>query len=275
MSYSGLTWGRNAEIEVTRITGISPPDVRVDTVDKAEDHGAFVFARFLGPRAIMVEGNIVPADASTITLLEDSMRLAFRPRKDPDEFELKLPGWSSSRIANCVPTKFAYDIDSLYNLGKAAYAVQFIAEDPRLYDSNLLEVSFAPVGAITIGVDFPIDFPFTFGGGSSGSVTIGNAGTFQTPPFVRIDGPATNPRIQNVTTGEELKVGMTIPAGEYLEIDFAAKTIMLDGSASRYGYLTAESVWWSLQPGANQISFFCDGQNEATQVSISWRSAWN
>ena len=80
----------------------------------------------------------------------------------------------------------------------------------------------------------------------------------------------TNATITNETTGETLTITYTLGSGEYLEIDFAAKTVMLNGVASRY---YAKSVSWrELVAGSNSVRV-TSGSGTGS-ASIRWFDAW-
>lgn len=112
-----------------------------------------------------------------------------------------------------------------------------------------------------------------------GSATVVNAGNTDAYPLIRIYGPVTEPVLDNNTQGKSLAfTGLTLVAGEYLEIDTRAKTILLnsDPTNSRYDKLAfPTSQWWTLSPGNNIVRFhpttFTDG---VTLANFTWRDAF-
>jgi len=90
-------------------------------------------------------------------------------------------------------------------------------------------------------------------------------------PTFRVNGPVTNPYLENITTGEFLYITYTLGVGEWLDIDFKDKTVLLNGESSRY--YTKSGTWWMLQPGDNNVRLggTTTGSPSAT---VSWRDAW-
>lgn len=183
----------------------------------------------------------------------------------------QLPGQPTQRL-NGRPRVLNPDL-SLLPTGRARVALEYVASDPRIYADSLSSVNvLLPTSGG--GFTFPLTFPLSFGGGTVGTQTATNAGTVSTLPVATIYGPVTNPQLENLTTGEILKVNIVLSATDYLVIDFDAKTVLLGGTASRYSLLDQSSVWWDLAPGDNQIRFQASTYSVDAHATLSWRSAW-
>jgi phage-related protein len=185
---------------------------------------------------------------------------AFSKALKPRDTEFKLtwiePGYVRRHIY-CRPIKFSYTTTPMYSIGYVEWAAMFVASDPRMYDDQnpVQSYAFHPTA-------------------SSNSFNANNAGTFKTPPFMHIDGPVTNPTITNEATGKFLKLNMTLVAGDFLDIDFKAKTIRGAGGTTKYSFLDPSSVWWGIEPGDNTIIFDTTGSDADTTLLVAWRSAW-
>lgn len=135
-------------------------------------------------------------------------------------------------------------------------------------EETVLEVTTATGDA---GFGPPFGSPFGSGGQASGIVSAVNQGDQPTWPHVRIDGPASNPRLEHVDTGQVVQVGITVPEGQHLDIDFDHRTVLLSGTASRYDQLT-QAGWWQLEPGPQPVRYTTsNGDGPAT---IRFRSAY-
>lgn len=108
------------------------------------------------------------------------------------------------------------------------------------------------------------------------STTITQAGSMGAWPTVTISGPVTGPTLTNVTTGFTVSFpGLVVPAGETLVLDFAARTVLLGGTADRYSFLDfAASTWWQLAPGANEIVFDGDAITTGAQAVFAWHHTY-
>ena len=272
--YNGLVFGANNDIGLTYVTGLDPVDIREDNVTKSAEHGSFIFANWLDERRIILEGDIAVSNPSLLEAQINLWRLAFNPRPTPIPMYFQLPS-TGVRFVNCVPIRRSLPVDRLYQIGAAQWRAELAAEDPRIYGNALNNQDIDAVSTLAIGIDLPIDFPFGFGGGASGSANAINAGSFDSPPTLRIDGPCTTPMVHNITAGKFVKFNITLATGEFLIVDHLRKTVMLGGTASRYSTMDANSAWWMLLPGTNSLQFVANGaQPGVTGVTVSWRDAW-
>lgn len=110
------------------------------------------------------------------------------------------------------------------------YALQFIADDPLLYDPQAVLWAYA-VASGAGNWAFDLGFPEGFGQSAVDVIETKNyPGSWLTYPIITIVGPAADLLIENQTTGEKLDFsGHTIQADETVTIDL------------RYGYKTVES----------------------------------
>lgn len=85
--------------------------------------------------------------------------------------------------------------------------------------------AFFAAGDTSGGLNFPLGFPFDFGGGSGEANVLVNPGFCPAPLRIDIYGPAENPRI--VIGGNAYEVECDVPKGGRLVVDGMAKTIEL------------------------------------------------
>lgn len=132
----------------------------------------------------------------------------------------------------------------------------------------------------TYGTTYPETYPSDEGVQSVpvGSVTVINDGNVPVLPLLRLYGPATDPRVENQLTGERLLfTGLTIAAGDWLEIDCRTSTIRLNGleEQSRYARLDfVASSFLRLLPGANTIRYYPVTFDVGARLEVRYRSAW-
>jgi hypothetical protein len=152
------------------------------------------------------------------------------------------------------------------------FGLSLVAPDPRKY-GPVVEVVTGMAGS-TGGLPFPLTFPLAFGSASGGSVTVDNTGTIKSWPIMRIAGPVVNPRIINPATGDELRVNLTLAAGEYLDIDTAARTVLLQGTASRRKDVATSGEWLPVPPGGASFTCSADVYDPAAVFTFAGRSAF-
>ncbi len=271
-SFNGLAFGPGSNFDVVGLDGLLDlPATRVLDVVKAQDQGAFLGPIFAAERQVIlqlwVQGN------STISW--DALVAQLQAAAPISQVESPLYYDGSTRLVNCRVTRRRIPFDVNYQ-GRAGIAtIEFMATDPRIYDAILSQSTIGP-GTAGTGFTFPFTFPLTFGAGATGNTfTATNNGSYPTLPVATISGGAiTNPSIQNVTAGLTMLVDITLATTDTLVIDFGARTIVLNGTASRRSLMDPTSRWWSLAPGANTIKFTGTPGSGSPQLSMTWRNAW-
>jgi hypothetical protein len=129
------------------------------------------------------------------------------------------------------------------------------------------------------GRTYPVTYPVSYTESSPvGAVTVTNNGTVSVRPVLRLYGPATDPRVENQSTGERLIfTGLTLLAGDWLEIDCREKTARLNGlvSQSRLSRLDfANSTYLRLLPGMNTVRYYPVSFGDGARLEVRFRSAW-
>ena len=104
-------------------------------------------------------------------------------------------------------------------------------------------------------------------GGTGGLTTITIDAVDLTLPVWTITGPATNPTLSNITTGQTMSWLGTVPSGQTLIIDMNEQTATMAG-ANVYAFLSGN--WVGLAPGTNRISYSVTGTDEAS--TLSWNN---
>jgi len=156
---------------------------------------------------------------------------------------------------------------------KATVSILFEAGDPRIY-SNVISSAATSVAAQDGGLEFPLVEPVTFGGvNESGELNITNSGTFATHAVFRIDGPCTSPRLENVSTGDVLELDISLSLTDFILVDTNERQILLNGAASRYSRLSADSKWFDIAPGLNTVKYRAS-TSTGSACSVTWRSAY-
>lgn len=269
-----LILGAGTDYIVHGWEGLGIMGLRTSDRERPLDHGTFVGAEYLEGRDISIPLTIRGDNAEDAMQKLDALLTAWyfdsRAQVDYDAtttLHVQLPG-KGERLLRGRPRRVKPDITNLIS-GKIPASLEFFASDPRWYGATLHDRVLI-VSAEASGYGFPRQFDYGFGGGTSPVITVQNSGTIGTLPTFRVHGPITNFSLRNQTTGKELRITYTLPAGQYLDIDFAAKTVLLGGTASRYFAKSGE--WWEIEPGLNSIRLTAvSGEGTAT---MNWRDAW-
>ncbi len=86
-------------------------------------------------------------------------------------------------------------------------------------------------------------------------------------PIWTVTGPALNPELSNITTGETLSYTGNVTSGSTLVIDMFNKTAKLNGT-SVIGNVSGD--WVHFEPGNNRVTYTTDNTN-ATSSKIEWQ----
>lgn len=139
---------------------------------------------------------------------------------------------------------------------------------------SVIEPTFEPL------FEFPFEGTFEMGLQKDRRFII-NEGDVPTPIKVEFYGPATNPRITNITTGEFIKVNKTLAEGEYMRIDTTdgEKSVVFvssDGTVTNvFNWIDLNSTFFKLIVGENDIEYSADSDIQGAIVNIIYNELYN
>jgi hypothetical protein len=228
-------------------------------------------------REIVIPVEITADDTTTWeTRLQDlKTALAVDPERDDPEDPLvfQVPGVAEGRKVrvNARPRGLAGNLDLSWFYEIPVVNLRFLATRPWIYD-NTETTSTSPILAgSSSGITWSLTWPLVWGTVTASSFTVTNDGTNRAEFVATIPGPVVNPVIQHLDRGLELAFGITLAAGEHLEVDTEARTVLLNGTANRY--YTKSGDWFNLSPGDNLLSYRAD--SGSSNLSIVYRSTWS
>jgi hypothetical protein len=273
-SYNGFSWGLyTGDAWLLSQAGIEDlPSFRRTDVARAHDWGWFAGPSYPDSRAITMQW-LLRADATGSLDVALRRFLAATAPQTPD-VELPLYLFGSTRLVMAKVNKRANPYDRERYAGAPRPTVEFLCTDPRIYDATLSVVQggqYSASGGAVVPLLFPLTFPETHTGGPLVCV---NAGNVPTRPVATIQGPSTNPRLENVSTGEVLSLAIVLGATDVLTLDLDARSVTLNGTASRRSALLPASRWWELAPGTTQVLYTSDTPTTGSVVTLTFRSAW-
>lgn len=257
------------------VGGLDSPEVREASEDIPGWDGAHHGSFFAGRRPVTLEGIIDPAVDYSPALRNAKIDKLLRATNALREDAL-LKWQESGGVARQISLRRQQPTRITQRVPKAFLAA-LVAEDPRIV-SQAIHTQSVLAGAISSsGEGFPLDFPLDFNeiSGTAGSISATNAGNGDAIPWFTVTGPITNPRLVNNTTGKELRLIYTLASGETLIVDGRDRSIKLNGVVDRYSALDfANSEWWTLQPGANDVRLLSTAYSAPAALAISWRDTW-
>lgn len=232
-----------------------------------------------GARNVTLQLSIFPdVDTETLWTLRNRLRSFTSPRIRPVLFIQQSVDAPEQRV---VLRRSDYtDVLASSNVDWAPIVAQWVAPSGIIESAEEHAVSVFAAGGTTAGRTYSLTFSRVYPASAPlGTGTIINAGTADAYPLLRIYGPLTEPEVTSITQGKSLVfAGLTLAAGEFLEIDTRAKTIYLNGdpTASRYSKLVfPDSQWFTLSPGENEVWLHPATYTAAVSlVEFTYRDAW-
>jgi len=132
----------------------------------------------------------------------------------------------------------------------------------------------SPGEGFTYQLVYPIDYGI---GGTSGQISVTNGGDLPVWPTIRVDGPCSDPKLTNETTGGVMSLsGFSLPAGQYATFDPQAREVFANGmrDASLLPWVAAGTVWWQLWPGVSTVRFAPSSWSTPARQVVTWRDAY-
>lgn len=262
---------------LTDVEGLDAPAERVQVDNRPGADGGIVFDGYDGPRFPTLTGYIRSfASLTTRRTFEDSMRAACRSIRRADGTLLWTPTGGVQR-QTAVRLYQALQITSDASLIKT-FAISLVAADGTAVYEAQTSGSTSALTTATGSFGFPFAFPFTFGAASGGGqVSITPGGDVETYPLVRIFGACSDPKIVNVATGAYVSLpGLSIAAGQYVDVDMRLQTVMRGGTVSVISNLdVSNSTFWSLAAGVAQtVQLVASSFDSNAAATVFYSNAW-
>ncbi|WP_350347265.1 hypothetical protein ABIQ69_11550 [Agromyces sp. G08B096] len=239
------------------------PAPTLDVVQNPRGAGGSAGEGFFTPRYLAPRGQII---APTAELLNDAVdRLNDAVALDDRPFTVAQAGkerWLNVRRADEVRAPKLND-------RIAEYAFQVVALDGRKLHGEMSGTTALPssVGGLTV----PFTVPFIIDATQvSGQVSLTNPGNEVGPVKVRIDGPCVGPVVTHVSSGRSLVFAssLVLGAGEWLEIDMDARTVLANGQSNRRMYVYSAG-WSFFEPGDNTWAFTAASFDPAPRMTVT------
>jgi hypothetical protein len=261
---NGVSW------DVQRLDGWDSPDVRLDLQARPNEHGSFDQESWYAERKPTIEGTIVAPSFAAQRQAEQALA-SLTSALAPVLLQVDEPPYSRQ-----VAAKRAGRLQMTQVGLVTQYVLPLVAPDPRRYDTTESSLTTPLPSNTTSGFGAPFGAPFGAGAaGAGGDVAVTNVGDIASWPVLTLTGPMLNPVVRNNTTGDELRFAIDLTAGNFLTVDTAERTVLLNGTANRRTTLIAGSRWPSVEPGSNTFQLRASTYDPAASLGIRYRSAWS
>jgi Siphovirus-type tail component, C-terminal domain len=271
-AWSGSPYGQPYQLGPGGIQGLDLPAVASGDIKRPRTHGELVGLDLLGGRDITVDLIVGQTQSTSIQANLRALANALAIGGSVEQaLWIQMPDATYGVMARV--RKRAFNIDQSYmTAGATVYSVMFHCTDPRIYSTPTELATLTDVGPAAVDLKFPLSFPAHFAVQVAPSaVTIANNGNLNCYPQFVLTGPLTNPALTLAAGGQPTLAfvnpaqgtGFTLNTGDQLVIDSQSQACLLfmAGSATALdvrSWVQPGSLWWSLLPGNNDITFTSD-----------------
>lgn len=139
-------------VDITKVTGLDSAPYRETLRDHEGVDGGFIDAEFETGRDLILEG-IIYCDTTSVEPFLDNLKANFAPVTSPIPLYLKSTG-VAERVIFVKPRGVRFDWETARGIGVTPAQFLMYAEDPRIYDNDLLSIVVPFGGAATTGFGF-------------------------------------------------------------------------------------------------------------------------
>ncbi len=255
---------------VTEFGGRGSPPTAIEATQRVRGHGAWIGGRYWQAKPYTISGAYEGADelarfAAEQRLLQTvamhDVRMVMH-EETPRETTVVLNG----DIVIDAVNPFAF-----------TFQLELLAPDPFRYGVDVIELTTG-LPSQSGGATWPASWPLAWPGTSaSGAMAVHNAGTADAYPVFIVHGPLddfvlSNPETGAVLTVELAAAGMSLLAGEWLEVDMRRERVTLLGTQSRR--FAARGDFFPLPPGDSTVLFGGSPSSTTARVDMTYRATY-
>lgn len=273
-SFNGWLFGGAGQgVQVLSIDGLEDiPSLRTQDEGRGYSDGMWTGSDALNNRAITMTLQIMSdANAPMSTYLAQLKQYLISQTTGTGVLQMFLPNRGVQRV-NARVRRRSIRIDPEYTYGRATAVVEFFCPDPRIYnDTQTTGTMLASSGGSRT---YPRTYNLAYSGGAIGqTVTLTNAGNYESWPLFTLTGACTAPQILNITTGQVLTFpAVTMAAADVMVVNSDLRAVLMNGAAAR-NLLGNTSQWFSLPAGVPTTLTLSVGGGNPTCV-VSYRDAY-
>lgn len=264
---NGLELSRHPYLLRSPIKGINTLPIRTASGNYSGRDGGYVSQQFYASREIVLEGSVYEADKIGNEPLLGDLRNALRIREELPLYLIMDSGetYFTKVYVTDINQDFTDKIEQRFQISLIAPDIYFYKtnpDDPE-YGWETTEIETIEGGGYIFPYVLPVDWQ------PSAQPTIVNNPTANFLPMqIVLEGKYTNPRINNLTTGQFIQINATTTAGDVIVIDTGERTVTLNGGS----ILPAKSGdWLQLQPGDNTFDIVTDSGTDDHVGVIRYR----
>lgn len=241
--------------------------VEISSCKGANQHGKTYLGNTLTEMHISLQVSVIGNNTEDLEQKKRLLQRAFNPTSG--EGMIQYDNGFKIVESKCIVSELPYFSDPSGRMVKCL--ISLTAHQPFW---NELFYEGEEMSYIMGGIRFKLALPTVFSNRGFRKKTI-NGGDVETPVEIEFKGPAVNPTVKNVTTGEFIKVKRELGEEDILTIStaFGEKYVRINGEDT-FAYIDLESTFWQLQPGENVLSYQSNNDSIKTKVQVKWKNRY-
>lgn len=258
------------------ITGVGGANIRQTAYDISGAHGGYASKTRYSARVIGLSGLVYGSNPDTYDANRKALAAAFRLRQDANNIDIQNTLFFTSNNGSQyqiqgIPSNYVNDDTDVLS---SPFSVSIYCGFPYFLKQAQSNQSLnIPGGG---GVTVPFIVPVILSADVGGTIVCTNNGNAETYPVLTLQGPLTNPVIQNLTTGEFIKLNLTVNDGDTVVIDMLPPipSAVLNSAQDLLSNIADGSDFWYLDVGDNQVTLSSDDEGDTGTVTIKWNDAF-
>lgn len=269
-SGESVTFGNQAPYFLEILDGIGNVPVTIESQKAPKQDGSTYIDNMLENRAISIEGMIITRNNPKEVLeARRKMQRVLNPKLGEVTIAYHYEEQVKEIKAIAETTPIFPSGEGSKGLYYQKYLLNLLCHQPfwlNTYYENR-EMSY-----LMGGLKFKLSLPTSFSSRGFKRKAI-NEGDVSTPVEMEFKGPATNPTVTNLTTGEFIKVNRELGEEDVLTVStaFGEKYVRINGE-NAFHYINLNSVFWQLVPGENILSYQSNNDSIKTKVVVKWKN---
>lgn len=253
------------------VQGLGLPEIRTSSGVYSGRDGGYIGAQFYGMRALSLVGRVFGKDIVELEQKRRELQDALRTKNITMRVTTNA---GYTYLIYCNLLKFDMPIKRTVNI--APFKIELLAADPIIYDDTngaALKVTVNKV--LSGGYIFPVVYPVLWQAGAL-PTSVNNGGNTMVYPVITFTGSAHEPVLYNNTLGKLFRMeDFTMGANDTLVVDMnpRARTVLLNGG-SVFHKVSADSQFWGLEVGANNLLLDTNNGNDTVSAEVEWRSGY-
>jgi len=274
-AFNGFVFGGGSSpYQILNVDGLEAlPAIRNQDDNRGYFDGMFSGRDFLGGRTITMTILSLSGNGYSAQYNYNLLQQALQPQQTGTttlQFQLSVAG--TLQFVNARVRANMTTIDPEYTYGYIKSSFTFFCPDPCYYDNAINTTSLLVTTPLGRGYDRT--YNVTYGGGTqTGSGSVINQGWANSYPNIVITGPATNPTVGNLTTGNYITLNYTMTSTDVININLQDRTVLLNGNPAR-NLLANTSTWFNAPPGTSQYYFTATGTVAGAGAVVTWYNAY-